>query len=143
MKRARLWELTAAARLNVVRHGMHECIPWRMTESLAMGSCPVFDYAARTRWPEPLEEGEHYLNLAMPFGSSNAAAIEPREIATNVERWLANDQMLRNISANTAKYFDNHLTPPRLGEYMVTTAVNRTRTEAHTSEPTSAISGRD
>ena len=31
------------ARLNVIRLGMHYCIPWRVTGALAIGSCIVLD----------------------------------------------------------------------------------------------------
>ena len=119
---AEVWRTAARSRLNIVRHGMHQCIPWRMTETLAMGGCPVLDYAATTRWHVPLEEGVHYLNLGVPYSPSMAPETDPREVAERVESWLADRDLIPEIQRNTARYFDEHLAPKELGGYMLKTA---------------------
>ncbi len=116
---AEVWRLAARSRLNIVRHGMHQCIPWRMTETLAMGGCPVLDYAATTRWQVPLEPNVHYLNLGVPYRPSAAAAFDPVEVAGRVEGWLADPNLIPAIERNTALYFDKHLVPERLGAYLI------------------------
>lgn len=119
MPRSEVWRLAAHSRLNIVRHGMHQCIPWRMTEILAMGGCPVLDYASTTRWHVPLEEDVHYLNLGVPYRPAQAAAFDRDGVVGRVEAWLADQSRLRRIGQNTALYFDEHLTPERLGGYIV------------------------
>ena len=116
--RAEVWRIAARSRLNIVRHGMHECIPWRMTETLAMGGCPVLDYESTTRWHVPLEENVHYLNLGVPYQPSSAPQFDRDAVAARVEEWLARADLVRDISRNTAGYFDQHLKPERLGEYI-------------------------
>jgi len=125
--RKEVWRIAARSRLNVVRHGMHECIPWRMTDMLAMGGCPVLDYAATTRWHVPLEENVHYLSLGAPFDPSGAVAFDRDEVAGRVEAWLADANGMRQIGQNTARYFDQHLTPEKLGTYIMERAVGRLR----------------
>ena len=117
--RSEVWRIASRSRLNVVRHGMHECIPWRMTDILAMGGCPVLDYAATTRWHVPLEENVHYLNLGAQYDPSRTAEFARDEVAGRVEAWLADANGLRRIGESTARYFDEHLTPERLGAYMM------------------------
>jgi glycosyltransferase involved in cell wall biosynthesis len=116
---AEVWRTAARSRLNIVRHGMHQCIPWRMTETLAMGGCPVLDYPAATRWHVPLEENVHYLSLGVSYRPSMAAAFDPLEVAERVETWLAGGSLIAEIGRNTARYFDEHLTPERIGGYML------------------------
>jgi glycosyltransferase involved in cell wall biosynthesis len=120
--RSEVWRIASHSRLNVVRHGMHECIPWRMTDILAMGGCPVLDYASTTRWHVPLVENVHYLNLGAPYNPSPAAEFDRDEVAGRVEAWLADPDRLRQIGQNTARYFDEHLTPEKLGAYIIDTA---------------------
>jgi hypothetical protein len=122
MPQSEVWRMAARSRLNIVRHGMHQCIPWRMTDMLAMGSCPVLDYAPTTRWHVPLEENVHYLQLGIPYRPSAAAPIDPGEVADRVERWLADRSLIPGIEQNTARYFDEHLMPERLGGYMLAAA---------------------
>src|SRR5581483_4256605 len=43
-----VWDWAARSRLNLVRHGVDDCVPWRLTEILAMGHCPVLDYPVNT-----------------------------------------------------------------------------------------------
>ena len=114
-----LWDLAARSRLNVVRHGMHQCIPWRMTDILAMGGCPVLDYAATTRWHAPLEENVHYLNLGVPYRPSGAAPFDPDEVVDRVEDWIAHKTLIGDMEQATANYFDQHLSPENLGRYIL------------------------
>ncbi len=117
-----VWRMAARSRLNIVRHGMHQCIPWRMTETLAMGGCPVLDYAPTTRWHVPLEETVHYLHLGIPYRASAAARFDPAEVADRVERWLVDGSLIPAIGQNTARYFDENLMPEKVGEYLFRTA---------------------
>jgi len=121
---AQVWRMAARSRLNIVRHGMHQCIPWRMTETLAMGGCPVLDYAATTRWHIPLEENVHYLNLGVPYRPSMAPEFHPEQVVERVEGWLADSHLIHDIERNTARYFDEHLTPERLAGYMLERALH-------------------
>ena len=77
MPQRKLWQRAAESRLNIVRLGMHECSPWRMIDILAMGGCPIIDYGPQTRWPNPLVEGRHYLNLHLPPASLGPATLPP------------------------------------------------------------------
>jgi hypothetical protein len=109
-----LWQRAAGARLNIVRLGMHECIPWRMIDILAMGGVPVFDYAPRSIWPEPLVEGKHYLNLDFCPGRGDA-----KKIPEKIGAWLKDESLILSISHNTAEYFDRYLSPEKLGTWVM------------------------
>jgi hypothetical protein len=114
MAKHELWRKAAASRLNIVRLGMHECLPWRMIDIFAMGGCPVIDYGPQTRWPIPLVEDEHYLNLHMRTGGG-----ERGTVSDDVLRWLSDPDQPERISRNTADYFDRHLQPVVLGQHIV------------------------
>jgi glycosyltransferase involved in cell wall biosynthesis len=116
---AELWSDAANSRLNIVRHGMHQCIPWRMTDIMAMGGCPVLDYAATTRWHVPLVENRHYLNLGIPYRPNEAAAFDADEVVEHVERWVSDEELTRSIGEEAARYFDEYLTPEALGSYIL------------------------
>ena len=70
----KLWQVSAESRLNVIRLGMHHCVPWRMCDLLALGTCPVLDQKPRTLWPVPLREGEHYWTLNVHLGPGQTVA---------------------------------------------------------------------
>lgn len=110
----KLWAQVASSRLNIVRLGMHECIPWRMTDVLAMGGCPVIDYGPRTLWPSPLVENQHYLNLDVPPGASAS-----QDLADRVSRWLEDPSLISRVYTRNAEYFDRHLEPIQLGQFMM------------------------
>ncbi len=116
---AEVWRLAARSRLNIVRHGMHQCIPWRMTEMLAMGGCPVLDYRATTRWHVPLEENVHYLNLGVPYVDSKGQAFNAEAVVERVQGWLEDGDLIPCVERYTARYFDEHLMPEKLGRYMI------------------------
>ena len=115
---AQLWSDAAKSRLNIVRHGMHQCVPWRMAEILAMGGCPVLDYSATTRWHVPLVENVHYLNLDVPY-RPGGGAFPSEELVARVERWVASEDLTETISRNNQRYFDEHITPEALGRYIL------------------------
>jgi hypothetical protein len=114
-----LWNLAARSKLNIVRHGVEDCIPWRMTDIMAMGHCPVLDYRARTQWHIPLLENVHYLSLDVPPEGS----LSPKEFASRVveriEGWLSQPELITRVATNAGAYFDENLEPERLGDHLV------------------------
>ncbi len=114
-----LWKRAAQSRLNIVRHGMDDCVPWRMTDIMAMGHCPVLDYGAKTQWNTPLLENVHYLSLDLPPEHTYSPRELADRVAGRVESWLSEAGLIERISQNAARYFDENLTPPRLGRYLV------------------------
>ncbi len=110
-----LWKRMAAARLNIVRMGMHQCVPWRMIDVLAMGGVPVLDHKPITVWPAPLEEERHYLNLDI----SPDRGHESGYISERVESWLKSDSLISSVSHNAAGYFDRFLEPEMLGRSII------------------------
>jgi hypothetical protein len=122
-----LWRASAASRLNVVRLGMHYCIPWRVTGALAIGSAMVLDRAPLTRWPEPLEEGVHYVALGTGIGLDRplAADTEYAAIRDKIEAWLADRDLASRIGHENGAYYDRFAAPERVGEYIVRTAASR------------------
>jgi hypothetical protein len=119
IQQTELWSYAAKSRLNIVRHGMHQCVPWRMAEIMAMGGCPVMDYAATTRWHVPLVENQHYLHLGVPYWAHKGGAINSDDLVARVERWVASEEMAKTIGSNSERYFDEHLTPDLLGKYIL------------------------
>lgn len=122
-----LWRVTAASRLNVLRLGVHDCIPWRMTGSLAVGSTVALDQSPRSRWPTPLQAGEHFLDLGLETGEdalADAAAYEA--VPGRIEAWLADAPLLESIAAANGDYFDEHLAPERVGRHVLARAVSAT-----------------
>lgn len=117
MPKFELWKNAAAARLNIVRLGMHQCSPWRMIDILAMGGVPVVDYKPLTRWPQPLLEGSHYLNLDLFPGQESKSV----SIGEKLDSWLQSELLISSISQNNADYFDRFLMPEMLGTYICRT----------------------
>jgi len=140
---AELWGYAAKSRLNIVRHGMHQCVPWRMAEILAMGGCPVMDYEATTRWHAPLVEGRHYVHLDVPYHPGEGAGIDTRTLTDRVESWVASEELTESISRNTERYFDEHLTPAVLGKYILDYAVSCATTSSPSSATASSAATRD
>ncbi len=118
---AEIWRLTAASRLNVVRLGIHDCIPWRMTGSLALGSCVVLDQSPRSRWPSPLLPGTNYLDLGLDTAREGNVATPAAYDAVPelLESWLATPDLVENIAATNSTYFDDHLAPARVGAHIL------------------------
>ena len=112
-----LWRVTAQSRLNIIRLGMHFCIPWRLTGALALGSCVVLDRAPLTLWPQPLRGGTNYLSLDVETAPDQTLAEEHQYAAVpeRLERWLEDAEMIEAIAASNAEYFDRYLHPERVG----------------------------
>jgi hypothetical protein len=109
-----LWGKGSRARLHIVRHGMHDCVPWRMMDVLAQGGCPVLDFPISTKWPHPLIERLNYLQL----NARDTRHTDAREVAERVENWLYSPGLTDAISSNNVKYFDEYLHPFALGNYI-------------------------
>jgi hypothetical protein len=127
-----LWRIAAASRLNIIRLGMHACVPWRMTDMLALGACPVLDQPPLTVWPEPLREGVHFLQLGA-LATPGACIADERaysDIPARLEQVLADDRLVREIRANAADYFDRHLAPEAVGRCFLEIVLNHTPGEA-------------
>jgi len=121
----KLWSLAARSRLNIVRHGVDDCIPWRMTDIMAMGHCPVLDYRARTQWHIPLRENVHYLSLDVPPEDTIAPAEFTSRVMERIEGWLSAKGLISSVAENSAAYFDENLAPARLGRHLVEQSRNR------------------
>jgi hypothetical protein len=122
---ADLWRVTAASRLNVLRLGVHDCIPWRMTGSLAVGSTVALDQAPRSRWPTPLEPGVNYLDLGLETGDTALAeASAYDDVPAQIEAWLSDATTLRAIATANGEYFDRHLEPERVGDHVLRAAAD-------------------
>jgi hypothetical protein len=119
----KLWQVSAASRLNVIRLGMHYCVPWRVTSAIAIGSGMVLDRAPFTRWPEPLVEGEHFLALGAETGVDQPLATDEQyaSIPTKIDAWLADGDLAARIARNNGAYYDRHLAPARVGEHFMKT----------------------
>lgn len=120
----KLWRLSAASRLNVIRLGMHDCVPWRVCGALAIGSAIVLDRAPHTRWPQPLVEGEHYLSLGTdtPPGQPVASDAQYAAIPERIEAWLADGELARRIGRANGDYYDRFVDPERVGEHVASAA---------------------
>jgi hypothetical protein len=81
-----LWTRGSRARLHIVRHGMHDCVPWRMTDVLAWGGCPVMDFPMSTKWPYPLIEGCNYLQLGAQPRPSRGNSLEQCSVLRRVPK---------------------------------------------------------
>lgn len=116
-----LWRLTAASRLNVFRLGLHYCVPWRMTGSLAVGSCIVLDRPPLSRWPEPLREMVNYLSLGalVAPGTPVASDAQYDEIPDRIAEWLGRPALLDQVRESNAQYFDAFLAPGQVGRQIV------------------------
>ena len=119
----KLWQVSAASRLNVIRLGMHYCVPWRVTGAIAIGSGMVLDRAPLTRWPEPLTAGENFVSLDVETGVDQPLAPDAQYAAIpgKIEAWLAERDLAARIGGNNGVYFDRHLAPARVGEHFVRT----------------------
>jgi hypothetical protein len=121
----KLWSLSARSKLNIVRHGVEDCIPWRMTDTMAMGHCPVLDYRAKTRWHIPLLENVHYLSLDVPPEHDIAPKEFTSRVVERIEGWLSKKGLIATVAENSAAYFDENLAPAPLGRHLVEQSRNR------------------
>jgi hypothetical protein len=116
-----LWQITAQSDLTIMRLGMHYCIPWRMTDILAMGGCPVFDTEPHTLWPVPLEENKNLLSLNLNWSQDKIIAgdDEYRAIPSLLEAFLDDSRRIKEIKQNNVSYFENNLSPRSIGQYLL------------------------
>ena len=118
-----LWNLLARARVNFVRLGAKYCIPWRMIDFLAMGSCLVIDRQPFSDWPVPLQDG---LNFVACFPrSSDAGEPDYARVSSAVRQLLDDPARIAAIAANNARYFDEVAAPQRVAAYMLDAAIGR------------------
>lgn len=122
-----LWQISAESRLNIIRLGMHYCVPWRMCDLLAMGTCPVLDQAPKTLWPVPLREGEHYwtLNLDLGHGQTVASDASYQAVPDLLNSYLELGGRAGQMRHATASYFDRNLQPERIGQQICETVLGR------------------
>jgi hypothetical protein len=116
-----LWSITSESRLNVIRLGVHYCIPWRMTGALAAGTCVVLDRSPLTLWPQPLLNDVHYLDLGVENAPDHSVAEESeyRAIPEKIRGWLSKPEKIEQVALNSADYFDRFLTPERVGAQII------------------------
>jgi hypothetical protein len=121
---ARLWQVTAESRLNVIRLGMHYCIPWRVTGALAVGSAIVLDRTPLTRWPEPLRVGVNYVALGIETGCDRPLGTPAQyaAIPDQIDAWLAEPDLSARIGQSNATYYDRFVDPERVGEQIIAAA---------------------
>jgi hypothetical protein len=111
-----LWETMARSRLNVIRLGLHDCIPWRMAGALAIGACVALDQAPQPRWPEPLREHLNFLDLGAATDQAPVATEASYEhVPEKVEGWLRESETFGQIARANASYFDRYGDPPAVG----------------------------
>jgi hypothetical protein len=139
---AELWRVTAASRLNVIRLGMHYCVPWRVTGALAIGSGIVLDRAPLTRWPEPLADGVNFVALGTETGTDQPLAPDAQYAAIPglVEGWLADADLPARLGRNNAAYYDRFVDPQKVGEHVVA-AVERFASRAPETARSGAVQG--
>jgi hypothetical protein len=118
-----LWRKTVRSTLNVVRLGVHYCVPWRMTGSLATGSCVVLDRSPLSAWPQPLLEGVNYLSLGLNVAPGIPVALQQQydDVPRLIEDWLTQRELIEGIARSNGEYFDRFLEPQRVGEHIVQT----------------------
>jgi hypothetical protein len=120
IKAADLWQVTAASRLNLLRLGVHDCIPWRVAGSLAVGSCVVLDQQPRAQWHEPLRSGVNFFDLGLVPGEDGVAPDEAyAAVPEKLEDWLREPDAISFVSRSNAGYFDRYVEPERVGEQIL------------------------
>jgi hypothetical protein len=55
----------------------------------------------------------------MPYRPGRPAEFDRDAVAARVESWLADRTLIAEICRNTARYFDEHLSPEAVGRYIV------------------------
>ena len=129
LKASDLWRKTARSRLNVVRLGVHYCVPWRVTGSLAVGSCLVLDRPPFSVWPQPLLDGVNYLSLQLDVGPGAPVAPQHQydHVRARIEDWLRQPERIDTIAQANGEYFDEFLEPRRVGAEIVRVVQERDR----------------
>jgi hypothetical protein len=122
-----LWEIAAQSRINIIRLGMHQCIPWRMSELMALGACPVFDQNIKTLWPILLDETNNYFSLNASTFSNRLIASDDcyKAIPEMLEHFLGNESHRREMSKNNEEYFDSNMHPKAVGRQICDEVIKR------------------
>jgi hypothetical protein len=125
----RLWQVSASSRINIIRLGMHNCVPWRYMDMLAMGTCVVFDQPPQTVWPVPLEEGKHYLHLGLltPRGQARADDARYTAVPELLTQYVCHASLVDAIRSQTAAYFDQHAHPAAVGRRLLSKVLDAVR----------------
>jgi hypothetical protein len=115
-----LWDLLARGRVNFLRLGAKYCIPWRMIDLLAMGSCIVVDREPFADWPVPLRDG---VNFAACFSRADTSEeLDYARVSTLVDDLIGDPARTATIAANNARYFDEVAAPARVAQYVIDSA---------------------
>ena len=124
-----LWRIAAQSRVNIIRLGMHHCVPWRMCDLLALGACPVLDQPLKTVWPVPLRNGSHYstLNLVTSPGRPTADEESYRCVHDVLDSLLCDSERVERLRRATADYSDEHLQPEHVGRSICEAVTRRVR----------------
>lgn len=120
----KLWQISAASRFNVLRLGMHYCIPWRFLDMLAMGTSIVLDRAPFTIWNEPMREHQDFLELGIDY-SPNTPVADEADYARSTDRmttFIGEKELSEYLSEQSAKLFDRAFVPDKLGGYLASLA---------------------
>jgi hypothetical protein len=120
LRSGKLWRAMGESSLNIIRLGMHYCLPWRMAGALAMGASVALDQPPRASWPTPLREAVNFLSLGAETIDSPVAKPEAYDaIPELIETWLSDRVKLKGMMAANARYFDEHVDPECVGDYIV------------------------
>jgi len=116
-----LWNASASALTNVIRLGMHNCIPWRFMDLIAMGACVVFEQAPQTIWTPPLVRGEHYLDLGATTTADLPLATDADYdlIPERIESFVHDRPRAFLLRARAAQYFDQFASPLAVGRQLL------------------------
>ena len=116
-----LWKALASARINFLRPGNHLCISWRMMDLLAMGACIMVDGSPQPQWPEPLRDGINFADAGCTLSSDYRLPddIDYLKLADRVSALIGNEEKVRALAANNARYFDKHADMPAISAYIL------------------------
>jgi hypothetical protein len=133
---SRLWEISSVSRLNIFRLGNHHCMPWRMTDMLALGACIVLDQHPKSICPISLLPTQHYYSLGTTTWDDEPVAFLHRyeAIPDRIDELLREPGLLQDTKQNAADYYDQWLAPARVGEQLCNLALQA----ANTGEPSTS-----
>lgn len=125
-----LWNRMSRSKINFFRSGVKLCIPWRMIDLLAMGSCVLFDDAPRPVWPQRLVEEKNYVDCQLDARLDSTTeeyldSVDYNKIVNKVEELLNSPERINAISRNNEAYYDKYASPVKVAEYIIDTALGR------------------
>jgi hypothetical protein len=127
-----LWNVTSASRLAFLRPGRHLTLSWRMIDHLAMGACTVFDHAPYPEWPVALQAGREFMDCECGMGMDDSlhdpACYE--RMADTVMALLADPERVAESRRAAAAYFDQHVAPERIAQYLLDAVRSPAKDEA-------------